>query len=67
MANCSTVAFRLTRQLWPGLKPDWRVLVAGLAPNYTYEIGALAHGLVEGEDFSAGIRVWVAGRGEAVE
>lgn len=40
-ANCSTVAFRLARQLWPGLKPDWRVLVAGRAPDYAYEIGAV--------------------------
>jgi hypothetical protein len=40
-ANCSTVAFRLARQLWPDLKPDWRILVAGRAPDYAYEIGAL--------------------------
>jgi hypothetical protein len=31
----------LARQLWPGLKPDWRILVAGRAPDYAYEIGAL--------------------------
>jgi hypothetical protein len=40
-ANCTTVAFRLARQLWPGLKFDWRVLVAGRAPDYAYEIGAV--------------------------
>lgn len=41
-ANCTTVAFRLARQLWPGLKPDWRILAAGRAPEYAYDIGAVS-------------------------
>ncbi len=41
-ANCTTVAFRLARQLWPGLKPDWRILAAGRAPDYAYDIGAVS-------------------------
>lgn len=40
-ANCSTVAFRLARKLWPDLRFDWRVLFPGRAPDYAYEIGAL--------------------------
>jgi hypothetical protein len=40
-ANCSTVAFRLARQLWPGLGFDWRILFPGRAPDYAYEIGAV--------------------------
>jgi hypothetical protein len=40
-ANCTTVAFRLARQLWPGLRPDWRILAAGRAPDYAYAIGAV--------------------------
>ncbi len=40
-ANCSTVAYRLARQLWPGLRFDWRILFPGRAPDYAYEIGAV--------------------------
>ena len=40
-ANCSTVAYRLARQLWPGLAFDWRILFPGRAPDYAYEIGAV--------------------------
>jgi hypothetical protein len=39
--NCSTVAFRIARQIWPDLRPDWRVLVAGRAPELAHEIGAV--------------------------
>ncbi len=40
-ANCSTVAYRLARELWPGLAFDWRILFPGRAPDYAYEIGAV--------------------------
>ncbi len=40
-ANCSTVAFRLARKLWPELRFDWRILFPGYAPDYAYEIGAV--------------------------
>lgn len=40
-ANCTTVAFRLARELWPGLPFDWRILLPGKGPDYAWEIGAL--------------------------
>jgi hypothetical protein len=40
-ANCSTVAFRLARRLWPDLAFDWRILAPGKGPDYAYAIGAL--------------------------
>ena len=39
--NCTTVAFRMARSLWPDLKPDWRILVSGRAPEFAYAIGAV--------------------------
>jgi Domain of unknown function (DUF4105) len=39
--NCTTIAYRLARELWPSLKPDWRILLPGRAPELAYEIGAL--------------------------
>jgi hypothetical protein len=41
-ANCATVAFRIARQVWPGLQPDWRIVAAGYAPDYAHAIGAVA-------------------------
>jgi hypothetical protein len=41
LSNCTTVAFGFARQIWPDLPLDWRVLVAGRAPELAYEIGAL--------------------------
>jgi hypothetical protein len=40
-ANCSTVAFRVARELWPELRFDWRILAPGRGPDYAYELGAL--------------------------
>ncbi len=40
-ANCSTVSYRLARQLWPTLSFDWRILLPGRGPDYAYEIGAV--------------------------
>jgi hypothetical protein len=40
-SNCTTLAFRFARQIWPQLPLDWRVLVAGRAPELAYEIGVL--------------------------
>jgi hypothetical protein len=45
LANCTTVAYRIAREIWPALKPDWRVLVAGRAPELAYDIGALDRSL----------------------
>lgn len=39
--NCTNIAYRLARELWPALKPDWRVLVSGYVPDLAYEIGAV--------------------------
>lgn len=39
--NCTNIAYRLARELWPTLKPDWRVLVSGYVPDLAYEIGAV--------------------------
>jgi hypothetical protein len=41
-ANCTTVAFRLARQVWPSLGLDWRVLAAGYVPDYAYDLKAVA-------------------------
>ncbi len=41
LANCTTVAFRFARQIWPDVPFDWRVLVAGRAPEFAYEFGVL--------------------------
>jgi hypothetical protein len=39
--NCTNIAYRLARELWPTLKPDWRVLLSGHLPELAYEIGAV--------------------------
>jgi Domain of unknown function (DUF4105) len=39
--NCTNIAYRLAKELWPTLKPDWRVLVSGYVPELAYEIGAV--------------------------
>ena len=39
--NCTTIAFRLARSLWPELRLDWRVALSGYAPAYAYELGAV--------------------------
>jgi Domain of unknown function (DUF4105) len=39
--NCTNIAYRLAKELWPALKPDWRVLVSGYVPDLAYEIGAV--------------------------
>jgi Domain of unknown function (DUF4105) len=39
--NCTNIAYRLARELWPALKPDWRVLLSGHLPELAYEIGAV--------------------------
>jgi Domain of unknown function (DUF4105) len=39
LSNCTTLAFGFARQIWPDLPLDWRVLVAGRAPELAYEIG----------------------------
>ncbi len=35
-ANCTTIAYRLARELWPSLKPDWRILLPGRAPELAW-------------------------------
>jgi hypothetical protein len=44
-ANCATVAFRIARRVWPDLQPDLRVVLAGRAPEFAYEIGVLDRSL----------------------
>jgi hypothetical protein len=39
--NCTNIAYRLARELWPSLKPDWRVLLSGYGPDFAYELGAV--------------------------
>lgn len=39
--NCTNIAYRLARELWPALRPDWRVLASGHVPDLAYEIGAV--------------------------
>jgi hypothetical protein len=39
--NCTTLAFRLARTIWPDMRPDWRVLLSGYLPDYLYELGSI--------------------------
>jgi hypothetical protein len=40
-ANCTTIAFRIARRVWPDLQPDWRVVLSGHAPELARELGAI--------------------------
>ncbi|MEY2152902.1 DUF4105 domain-containing protein [Rhodanobacter sp. 115] len=44
-SNCTTMVYRMARQLDPGLPWDARLLVTGYLPGYLYKIGALDHRL----------------------
>lgn len=44
-SNCTTVVYRMARQLDPGLPWDARLLLTGYLPGYLYKIGALDHRL----------------------
>lgn len=39
--NCTTQIFRMVRALDPGIPLDYRVLLAGLVPDYVYDLGSL--------------------------
>lgn len=39
--NCTNIVYRLARELWPDLRPDWRVLASGYLPELLYQIGSL--------------------------
>ncbi|WGF86449.1 Lnb N-terminal periplasmic domain-containing protein [Marinivivus vitaminiproducens] len=39
--NCTTLAFGYAREIWPTLRPDWRVVLSGFGPEYAYAIGAV--------------------------
>lgn len=34
--NCTTLAFGYAREIWPTLRPDWRLLLSGFGPQYAY-------------------------------
>lgn len=44
-SNCTTMVYRMARQLDPGLPWDARLLLTGYLPGYLYKIGALDHRL----------------------
>ncbi|TAL74034.1 MAG: DUF4105 domain-containing protein [Rhodanobacter sp.] len=44
-SNCTTMVYRMARQLDPGLPWDVRLLLTGYLPGYLYQIGALDHRL----------------------
>lgn len=44
-SNCTTVVYRMARQLDPGLPWDVRLLLTGYLPGYLYQVGALDHRL----------------------
>ena len=39
--NCTTQIFRMVRALQPGIPLDYRMLLAGLVPDYIYDRGGL--------------------------
>jgi hypothetical protein len=40
-SNCTTIVYRMARQIDPGLPRDFRLLLTGYLPEYLYEVGAL--------------------------
>ena len=40
-SNCTTIVYRMARQIAPGLPFDYRLLATGYLPQYLYAIGAL--------------------------
>jgi hypothetical protein len=42
-ANCTTILFRLARQISPSLPLDWRILISGYLPDYLYRIGLVTN------------------------
>jgi hypothetical protein len=44
-SNCTTIVYRMARQIDPGLPWDMRLLLTGYLPEYLYKVGALDHAL----------------------
>jgi predicted esterase len=42
-SNCTTIVYRMARQIDPGLPRDIRLLLTGYLPEYLYETGTLDH------------------------
>lgn len=40
-SNCTTIVYRMARQIEPGLPRDFRLLLTGYLPGYLYKVGAL--------------------------
>lgn len=40
-SNCTTIVYRMARQIDPGLPRDIRLLLTGYLPEYLYKVGAL--------------------------
>jgi hypothetical protein len=40
-SNCTTIVYRMARQIDPGLPRDFRLLLTGYLPEYLYKVGAL--------------------------
>lgn len=40
-SNCTTIVYRMARQIDPGLPWDMRLLLTGYLPEYLYKVGAL--------------------------
>jgi Domain of unknown function (DUF4105) len=40
-SNCTTIVYRMARQIDPGLPWDARLLLTGYLPEYLYKVGAL--------------------------
>jgi hypothetical protein len=44
-SNCTTIVYRMAKQIDPGLPWDMRLLLTGYLPEYLYKVGALDHSL----------------------
>ncbi|WP_254424433.1 DUF4105 domain-containing protein [Rhodanobacter sp. C05] len=40
-SNCTTIVYRMAKQIEPGLPRDFRLLLTGYLPEYLYKVGAL--------------------------
>jgi len=44
-SNCTTIVYRMAKQIDPGLPRDVRLLLTGYLPEYLYKVGALDQGV----------------------
>lgn len=67
-ANCTTVVYHLAKRLWPGLRPDWRIVASGELPAYLESLGILGgEGALSAREAAALITPRAQSAGEAAD